>query len=112
MIQSMAPITIQSVVFAAGSVTITVAQDAAAILAAIAASTSTTGVRMSELDDRISEIQAAEAGQTASLARLITDFESVGTLTAEQTERLAAIKQHLVDNQAQIDAVDPAAPPA
>lgn len=101
--------------FAAGSVTITITQDAAAIitpiLAAIAASTTTTGARMSQLDDEISQIQAAEAGQTASLARLITDFENAGTLTPAQQDALDAIKQHLVDNQTQIDAVDPAAPP-
>ena len=49
------------------------------ILAAIAASTATTGAHMSELDDRLADIQAAEAGQTASLSRLITDFEAAGT---------------------------------
>ena len=84
----------------------------APILAAIAASTATTGAKMTQLDDKITEIQAAEAGQTADLLRLITDFENAGQLTQAQSDALDAVKQHLVDNQAAIDAVDPNAPVA
>ena len=84
----------------------------APILAAIAASTATTGAQMTQLDDKITEIQAAEAGQTADLLRLITDFENAGQLTQAQSDALDAVKQHLVDNQAAIDAVDPNAPVA
>lgn len=82
------------------------------ILAAIAASQATTGAHMSELDDRLADIQATEDSNTADIARLITDFENAGSLTADQVAKLDALKQHLLDNQAAIDAADPAAPVA
>lgn len=99
------------VTFTEGSVNIAITQDAAAILAAITASTATTGARMSQLDDRLAEIQTIEDSNTADLARLIADFENAGTLTADQTAKLDVLKQHLLDNQASIDAADPAPVP-
>ena len=102
------------VTFAEGSVTITITEDASAItapiLAALAASTATTGAHMSELDDRLADLQATADGNTAAIARLVADFEAAGSLTDAQRAKLDALKQHLLDNQATIDAADPAAP--
>jgi hypothetical protein len=70
-------------------------------------------IDMSELDDRLDDLAAAEDSNTAALARLIADFEGAGNLTDDQRAKLDALKQHIVDNQAAIDAADPApAPPA
>ena len=68
---------------------------------------------MAELDDRLAELQAAEDTNTASLARLIADFEAApGTLNDAQRAALDALKAEIVGNAAAIDAADPAAPPA
>lgn len=68
---------------------------------------------MSEIDDRIADLQAAEDTNTGKLARLITDFESKGELTDEQRAALDALKAEIVGNSDAIDAADPeATPPA
>lgn len=67
----------------------------------------TEGDIMSQLDDRLADLQAAETTNSAKLATLIQDFESAGTLTQAQTDALDALKNEVVGNSANIDAADP-----
>lgn len=65
------------------------------------------GRKIMELDDILADIATQEDSNTADLARLLADFENApGTLTDAQRTALSALKQHLVDNQASIDAAD------
>jgi len=70
----------------------------------------TEGDIMSQLDDKLAEIQAVETTNSAKLATLIQDFENAGSLTDAQTAALDALKNEIVGNSAAIDAADPNVP--